>query len=333
MHETIEPRGDQPWAAYLARFAQPVDSMAWRELALTAIPLALLLVAMFWLAGSSYLAALALAPLAGLFLVRLFIIQHDCGHGSFTSSRTLNQWIGFLLGIPTLAPYRYWKRTHAIHHATSGNLDGRELGDIETLTVEEYRALSPMGKLRYRIYRHPLFFVGVGPMLQFLVKHRLPTDIPWKWKKEWADVAWTNLGILVTFLALGWWQGFGRVLMVALPVYWVASSVGVWMFYIQHQFEGTYWAREDSWDFDQAALAGSSFYDLPRVLHWFTLNIGYHHIHHLCTRIPSYRLREVFEAVPELQDVPSLDLRQSFACAGLKLWDEDQQCLVGFEAA
>lgn len=333
MQNKSAPRGATTWGPRLAPYSQPDDSRAGYELGITLALMIPVMTAMVAMVDDLYLGTLALAPLAGLLMIRLFIIQHDCGHGSFTSSPRANQWIGFLLGIPTLSPYRYWKRTHAVHHATSGDLDRRSLGDIETLTLDEYRALPAMGRLRYRIYRHPLFLFGIAPLLQFGVKHRLPTDIPASWKREWRDVMWTNLGIALAFGLAGTYVGWARLAWVMAPVYLVAAPVGVWMFYIQHQFEGAYWQRNDSWSYEAAALQGSSFYDLPAILHWFTLNIGFHHIHHLSSRIPSYRLKECFQAVEELQEAPRLGLMESLACARLKLWDEENGCLVGFEVA
>jgi omega-6 fatty acid desaturase (delta-12 desaturase) len=241
-----------------------------------------------------------------------------------------NHAVGAALGVVTLFPYGYWRRTHAIHHATSGNLDQREFGDIRTLTVGEYRARSPWGRLAYRLYRNPLILFGVGPFSQFVIKHRFPFDIPWAWRREWASALWTNLGIAAVaggLCALVGWQTF---LIVHLSIIALAGPLGVWLFYVQHQFEETYWDHEDAWDFYRAGAHGSSFYDLPRVLHWFTGNIGYHHIHHLCSRIPNYRLRQAFDENPALQRVTRLTLRQSLRCARLRLWDEERRAMVGF---
>lgn len=268
-------------------------------------------------------------PTSGLY-VRLFIIQHDCGHGSFFGNARLNNWIGACLGLMTLFPYGYWKKTHNIHHGSSGNLDHRELGDIVTLTVREYEALPWFRRLNYRLYRSTPVLLGLGPVWQFVIKHRLPFDLPLSWKKEWMSVIWNNLMILVIGGALGSFIGWHTVLLVQLPIMLIAGALGVWLFYVQHQFENAYWRRDGEWDSGEAAVQGSSYFDLPRVLHWFTGNIGYHHIHHLASRIPNYRLRECFESSPLLQNATRLTVWSSLRCVRWKLWDEDLKRMVGF---
>jgi omega-6 fatty acid desaturase (delta-12 desaturase) len=229
-----------------------------------------------------------------------------------------------------LTPYDYWRRTHAIHHATSGNLDRRDFGDVTTLTVREYQALPVLRRLGYRLYRHPVVLFGIGPAYVFLFKHRFPFDLPLSWKREWRSVILTNLA-LAGVMALSWWTiGIGAFLKVQLPITLLAGSAGIWLFYIQHQFEDTYWQKQPAWDYHNASLQGSSYYDMPKIINWFTGNIGVHHVHHLCSRIPNYRLHQCLRENPYLQHVTRLTLADSIRCARLKLWDEDSRQLVGF---
>ncbi|MGB3562239.1 MAG: fatty acid desaturase [Thermoanaerobaculia bacterium] len=280
----------------------------------------------------SYWLTLALAVPAAFFLVRLFIIQHDCGHASFFRSRTANNTVGFWLGVLTLTPYRYWKRTHAIHHASSGDLDRREFGEVDTITVQEYRERSRLGRLGYRVYRNPFVLLVIGPVWQFVIKHRYPIDTPRSWKREWRGILWTNLALLAIIIVMGLTIGVPRFLMVQLPITIIAGTLGVWMFYVQHQFEDTYWEHHQDWSFFAAGIEGSSFYDLPAVLHWLTGNIGYHHVHHLSSLIPNYRLKECFRDNPELHHVTRLSLIRSLECLRYKLWDEDRHQLVSFRS-
>jgi omega-6 fatty acid desaturase (delta-12 desaturase) len=280
-----------------------------------------------------YWLTLILAVPAAGFLMRLFMIQHDCGHGSFFKSRRARDVVGFCIGVLTLIPYQYWRKTHAYHHAHSGDLDFRGFGDIDTLTLAEYRALPPLKRLAYRAYRHPAVLFGIGPLFHFVVKHRYPWDIPKDWSHAWRSVWLTNLSVVLVVagaIGLVGWQAF---LLVHIPVLAVTTSTGVWLFYVQHQFEDTYWHRHEDWDYFDAALKGSSYLVLPRPLQWITANIGIHHVHHLNARIPNYRLQECMEANPEFQKVTRITIRDSWRLTRLALWDEDAQELVTFRQA
>ncbi len=306
------------------------DRRAFGQLAQSLILFAGLWWAMIAALEVSYLLTLLLVIPAGFILLRIFIIQHDCGHGSFTSSKRLNQRIGRALGVLTFTPFDYWKHTHSIHHATSGNLDRRGHGDVTTLTVDEYQALTKAGRLGYRIYRNPLTILGFGPFFQFFIKHRLPLDAPRHWHDAWRSVWMTNLGIAATVGLATWTIGLPHYLMIQLPLTLFTATFGVFLFYVQHQYEGTYWERQDKWNFGTAALHGSSFLDLPRPLHWLTGNICYHHLHHLASRVPNYRLPEAFAEIKEARAVPHLNLGDAFRSLRLHLWDEHERRLIRF---
>ncbi|MGC2857574.1 fatty acid desaturase [Novispirillum sp. DQ9] len=303
------------------------------ELAVTGIPF-LALWALAWAAiDAGRWEGVLLIPLAAAFLVRLFMIQHDCGHGSFVRSRRANAWIGRCIGVLTLTPYGAWKNAHALHHAGSGNLDRRGIGDIDTLTVTEYRALTPARRLLYRLYRHPAVMFGIGPAYLFLLRHRMPMGpLPRDWR-PWASVMATNAAVAALLAALMVTLGAWTVLAVQVPVSLIAGAIGMWLFYVQHQFDGTTWDHEDAWTFQEAALYGSSHYDLPPVLRWFTANIGIHHVHHLCGRIPYYRLPEVLRDRPDLAALGRLTLGQSLRSVRLALWDEEARRMVSFRDA
>ncbi|HTR21092.1 MAG TPA: fatty acid desaturase [Gemmatimonadales bacterium] len=316
--------------ARLAQFREPDTRRSVWQLASTAALFAGTWALMYFSLRLSYWLTLALAVPAAFLMIRLFIFQHDCGHGSFFKSSRASDIIGSILGVFTLTPYHYWKKTHAIHHATSGNLEHRGFGDIDTLTVSEYLALTRWGRFKYRVYRHPLVLFGVGAVLHFFVKHRLPTIVPRDWTRERRSIFWTDVGLATVIALMGALVGFRALLLVHLPVALGSCTIGVWLFYVQHQFEPTYWEHDAKWQYNDAALVGSSFYRLPRILQWATGNIGLHHIHHLNARIPNYRLQEVFESIPELQQVTTLTLWQSLRCVSLALWDERRQRLIRF---
>jgi acyl-lipid omega-6 desaturase (Delta-12 desaturase) len=318
-------------ARALNRYRSPNPAQSMGELAVTVVPLALLWTLawlVFWL-GFTWLTPLLAIAAAG-FLVRLFMIQHDCGHGAFFLRRTANDWVGRVIGVVTLTPYDYWRRTHAIHHATAGNLERRGIGDIDTLTVAEYRARSRLGRLRYRIYRHPLVMFGIGPAYLFFVQHRLPLGLMSAGWAPWISTMATNAAIAALLIMAAWLIGLEALVLIVVPTMLLAAAAGVWLFYVQHQFEHTSWEHDVDWSQQDIALHGSSYYDLPIILQWLTANIGIHHVHHLCSRIPYYKLPAVLHAYPALQNVGRLGLIDSFCCVRLVLWSESEKRLVSF---
>jgi omega-6 fatty acid desaturase (delta-12 desaturase) len=280
--------------------------------------------------GQSWLYLLVLLPGAG-FLVRLFMIQHDCGHGSFFPNRRANDWVGRTIGVMTLTPYYQWRRSHAVHHASSGNLDRRGIGDVLTLTVDEYRARSRWGRLRYRLYRHPAVMFGIGPMYLFMVQNRVPVGFMRNGWRPWFSTMATNASVLGVIAIMMWAVGVTAFCLVYLPLMLLSAGAGVWLFYVQHQFEGTHWTHAEKWSAQEAALYGSSHYDLPRVLRWMTANIGMHHAHHLSSRIPYYRLPEVLRDHGELRSLGRITFLDSIRGLRLVLWDERLQRLVSFK--
>jgi omega-6 fatty acid desaturase (delta-12 desaturase) len=317
----------------LLRYCDPHVGRGVFEIAITLIPLTALWGLMWLSLDVGYWLTLLLAVPAGGFLVRLFIIQHDCGHGAFFRSRTANSWVGRVLGVLTLTPYEYWKRNHAIHHATSSNLDRRGIGDIDMLTVEEYRSKPFMGRMLYRCYRSaPVMFV-IGPAYMFLLQHRFPLHQTRDGWKPWISTMATNAAIAAVIAVMVWLVGWAPFLMVHLPIMLIAASLGVWLFYVQHQFEGVMWTRAKGWSHHESAMTGSSHYDLPGVLHWITGNIGIHHIHHLNSRIPYYRLPRVMRDHPELEAAGRVTLLGSLKTVNLSLWCERREKLVSFRAA
>jgi omega-6 fatty acid desaturase (delta-12 desaturase) len=317
----------------LASYREPKIARSLFELLVTVVPFLLIWFLIWAAVNQGYWIGLALVVPAAGFLVRLFLIQHDCGHGSFFANRPTNDWVGRVLGVLTLTPYDYWRHSHALHHATSGNLDHRGIGDIDTLTVNEFRARTPWRQRLYRLYRHPLVMFGIGPAYLFLLRHRLPMGLMRNGWLPWVSAMATNAAIVLLAAAAVWLVGLGPFLIVHLPITLLAAAIGVWLFYVQHQFEDTFWERGKDWSFHEAALHGSSHYDLPPVLRWFTANIGVHHVHHLSSRIPYYRLPEVLRDRPELHDVGHLTLLESLKSVKLVLWDEKRRCLVSFKEA
>ena len=330
---TEATRTAREWLSILARYREPSTRRSLFELAVTLTPFVVLWV-LAWMALSvcGWL-ALALAAANGAFLVRIFVIQHDCGHGAFLKNRRAQDWVGRVLGVLTLTPYAVWRRAHSIHHAGHGNLDQRGIGDVLTLTIQEYRARSAFGRLMYRVYRHPVVLFVLGPSYLFILQNRLPVGLMGSGWRYWTSAMGTNAMIGIALGLIVWFGGLLPVLLIFLPTSVIAATIGVWLFYVQHQFEETHWSKAEQWQLHDAALEGSSHYVLPQPLRWLTGNIGIHHVHHLYSRIPFYRLAEVIRDHRELAEAQRLTIRQSLATVKLHLWDEAQGRLMSFAEA
>ena len=321
------------WAKRLAPYRVISNRRAIFEIAVTMAAFAALWGASWWLYHYSVFATLALAVPAAAFLVRLFMVQHDCGHLAMFTNRQANNWVGRVLGFFTLTPFDYWRHAHAQHHMGSGNLERRGIGDITTLTLAEYQALSLSGRFKYRLYRNPLVLFGIGPIFVFLIAQRFPLDTFKNGRAAWISVFGTNAALLVFAVVMIYVMGIPAFLAVHLPVVALAAAAGVWLFYVQHQFDETHWSHPPEWNQEEAALHGSSYYDLPQPLAWLTGNIGIHHLHHLSSRIPFYRLPQVLRDFPDLKQVGRITLWQSFKCINLALWDEGSRKLISFREA
>lgn len=320
------------FVAHCTSYRAPDVLRAAIQIVTTAVPFIALSTAMYLSLEYGYWLTLLLAlPTAGCAL-RFFIIQHDCGHGSFFASRRANDITGRLLSVLTITPYAYWRRLHALHHASSANLDRRGFGDIDTLTTEEYAALPRLRRISYRIYRNPLFLLIVGGPIHFLFLQRLPLTLRRPAWEMWSSVMLHNLALFLFYGALVLVLGWKHFAIMVMPILILAAAMGVWLFYVQHQFENTRWENNETWDRQTAALFGSSYYVLPRILQWFTGNIGLHHIHHLCSHIPNYRLQECLDAMPELKTINRLTILESLKCAPLALWDASNRKLVSFQS-
>jgi omega-6 fatty acid desaturase (delta-12 desaturase) len=319
--------------AALKPFSIPSTGRSVWELAATLVPFAATILVMLIAIDAGYYIALVLSPVAGLLLLRAFIIQHDCGHSAFFAKRAGNDWTGRALGVLTFTPYDCWRRSHTLHHANTGNLDARGYGDVDTLTVREFQSRSPMQRFWYRVYRHPVVLFGIGPAYLFLLRHRLPIGLMRAGSQYWVSALATNLVTAVILGGLVWAFGLTATVLAIIPALLIAASTGVWLFYIQHQFEDAHWDSGKDWSFHEAALHGSSHLDLPQPLRWFTGNIGIHHVHHLMSRIPFYRLPEVLKAYPELRGLNRFTMSQTLRPLMLTLWDEDKRKLVTFRDA
>lgn len=309
-------------------FSKAETQTAVRQLVITLLLYVTGWVAMYFSLQVGYWLTLLLAiPTAG-FMIRIFIFFHDCGHNSFLPSTRANRRLGFWLGILVFTPGEQWWKSHAIHHATSGNLDRRGVGDVTTLTVDEYLKLPILGRLGYRLFRHPLVMFGLGPLFMFLIKHRIA--YPRFGKRETLSVVWTNLGILALAVGLNLLMGFQNYLLIQLPILWLGGMSGIWMFYVQHQFESSYWARHPEWEYIASAFEGASYYQLPKVLQWFTGNIGFHHIHHLSPKVPNYRLENAYNSDEILRRPLTLTIRESLRTIPLTLIDEANDRMISF---
>jgi omega-6 fatty acid desaturase (delta-12 desaturase) len=319
--------GTTDWKAIVARYQNPAVWRSIWQIVNTLVPYAALWCAMYFTRHSFWLTT-PLAILAGGFLVRIFIIFHDCGHGSFFKSRRANHILGIITGVLTFTPYYHWRWEHALHHASSGDLDRRGTGDVWTLTVEEYLQSSRWQRFSYRLARNPIVLFVIAPIFLFLVKQRFPN--PKAGSRERNSVYLTNLGLAVVAVALTWGFGLKAYFWIQFSVVALAGSAGIWLFYVQHQFEGVYWGRGENWDYVDAAIKGSSFYKLPKILQWFSGNIGFHHIHHLSPRIPNYKLEECHNADPLFQTVKPVTLLGSMKSFTYRLWDEQRNRLIGY---
>jgi len=338
MFDTTDPpksgpntRTPQDWVRVLATYRAPSAARSWFELAVTFGPFCVLWGLACWSLSVSYWLTLAISLVNAGFLLRLFAIQHDCGHGAFFANRSVGDWTGRVLGVLTLTPYDVWKRSHAIHHSASGHLGRRGMGDVHTLTVAEFQASTPWQRLMYRAYRHPIVLFGLGPGYLFLLQNRIP--LGHSGVRYWVSAMATNAATLAALALVLYFGGLMPVLLIFLPTTLLAATAGVWLFYVQHQFETTHWEDDPNWQVHEAALEGSSHYILPKPLAWVTANLGIHHVHHLYSRIPFYRLPEVLRDHEILADSNRMTIRESISTARLHLWDEKTKRLLSFAQA
>ena len=327
----VNPKADDAaWKAIVVKFQKPSLASAIWQITNTLVPIAVLWYLMYLSIPISWWLVVPQAILVGGLLIRVFIIFHDCGHGSYFKSRKANDAIGFITGILTFTPYYHWRWEHSVHHSTSGDLDQRGTGDVWTMTVQEYLEASRGKRFAYRLSRNPFILFVLAPLFLFVVWNRIPSKKASA--RERHSVYAMNLAIVALGACLSLLVGFKAYLIIQLMIITVASSAGVWMFYVQHQFEDVYWERGENWSYAQAALQGSSFYKLPRILQWFTGNIGYHHIHHLSPRIPNYNLEKCHQADPLFQQVKPITFFSSLKSITFRLWDEKNRKLVGYGA-
>ena len=318
------------WIDIVKEYQRPSPAQSTWQVINSAVPFFLLWFLAYRSLEYSYLLTVVFSVLAAGMVMRLFIIQHDCGHGSFTNSQKYNDTIGSLIGVITMTPYFHWRRHHAVHHATSGDLDFRGIGDVKVATVAEYAAMTRKRKFIYRFYRHPLVMFGLSPVFLFVVMHRLPLNTAPGDHRERASVWWTNAGLAAVVIAVSLSIGWQNFLLIQAPISIVTSMIGVYLFYVQHQYEDAYWRKHPEWDYFEAAMHGSSYFELPKILQWFTGNIGFHHIHHLSPLIPNYRLEQAHKENELFQNVHKLTIKSSFHSAVTDLWDEQRDKLISF---
>jgi omega-6 fatty acid desaturase (delta-12 desaturase) len=328
--KTQRPESNERQA--LSEYKQPNLRKATWQLLDTFVPYLALWILMVFLVhlGYSYWILLALTIPASLLLLRIFIFFHDCCHNSFFASRRANRILGYIAGILAFTPYADWRRSHGRHHNTTQDLDRRGVGDIWTLTVEEYLAAPKRIRLAYRVYRNPFALFGLIPSIYFFIRQRFPNKVAGK--RERYSVVFTDMAILAIIFGASMTIGLSTYLLIQVPIMAIAGAIGVWLFYVQHQFEGVYWARHENWDPVRVAMEGSSYYQLPKVLQWFTGNIGLHHIHHLHPLIPNYHLQGFYDAEPAVQAVEPVTIRRSLKSLRLNLWDEANQKMVSFRS-
>lgn len=320
------------WVKILAGYREPSTRRSIFELAVTIAPFVALWALAWWSLSISYWLAFGISIINAGFLLRMFTIQHDCGHGSFFHNRIVSDWVGRVLGVMTMTPYEVWRRTHAEHHVSAGNLDKRGMGDIHTATVAEFASMSRWDRFVYRLYRHPVTLFVLAPGYLFLLQNRLPVGLMGQ-AKYWVSAMGTNAVQITALLVIWYFGGLAPVLLIFLPSTIVAATIGMWLFYVQHQFETTTWEYDEEWQLHNAALHGSSHYVMPAWLQWMSANIGIHHVHHLNSRIPFYRLPEVLEDHRELKNMNRMTIRESLAYAKLHLWDEKTKRLLSFRQA
>lgn len=333
--EVAEVEAERPLTAkeyniMMAEWSNPDAWRSTRQLTGTVLAFTALWVAAYFTYFISYALSMVFIAAAACFVVRLFMIQHDCGHGSYFKSRKLQDWVGFCIGVVTLTPYQCWRRCHAHHHSHSGDLDFGELGEIKTLTVKEYNALSPMKKFGYRAYRNPLTLFLVGPIWQFMIIQRFAFGLPENWAPERWSVVKTNFAIAAVIAVMSMIVGIDVFLAIQIPITIIASALGVWLFYVQHQFDEGYYRQHIEWSYVDGALLGSSHLVLPKFLQWLTANIGLHHVHHLNSRVPNYKLEDCMNNCPKLQDATKIKIVDTWNVIFLTLWDEDRRRLIRF---